>query len=308
MPVGESDKGFGAGKGQIYYTIHGSATYINWSHEALGNEPFSHSGSLNTYLIRPGVLYGLSNKWNLIVHSTLGVREMDWKRPEASIHHRDETTLSDFINAQGSVLGDTRLILRYIIQNTGMGKGFRIYAGPGITIPSKSVLISDPFFLEGDEQKEHRHFSLSNGTYNSVMEGQVYYRRNENPVFIGGFFLFEKPLAESEFGFLPSKITTLSFSASFMNFDQRESSMDYGISLVHASQGYWNSLPAPNSKSLTIIPSIGYLFNTSFGGVSINLQKPIYISGAFASNEGDIEQRSVIWQLSSSLRFLPTSN
>ena len=157
-------------------------------------------------------------------------------------------------------------------------------------------------------EKEHRHFSLSNGTYNGIIESQIFYRRIENPVFIGGFIFIEKPISESDFGYLPSTVTTISLSTSFMNFDQRESSIDYGLSLVHASQGYWNNLPAPNSKSLTVIPSIGYLFNSILGGISINLQKPLYISGAYASNEGDMEQTSSVWQLSFSMRFLTRSN
>ena len=147
-----------------------------------------------------------------------------------------------------------------------------------------------------------------NGTYNGIIESQIFYRRIENPVFIGGFIFIEKPISESDFGYLPSTITTISLSTSFMNFDQRESSIDYGLSLVHVSQSYWNNLPTPNSKSLTIIPNIGYLFNSIIGGVSFNIQKPFYISGAFASNEGDIEQTSSIWQLSFSVRFMPRSN
>ena len=233
---------------------------------------------------------------------------MNWHGSQESIHHRDETSLTNYINAQGSVLGDSKLIFRYLMKNTESGKGFRIFSGYGITIPSKSVLTSDPFFLEGHEQKEHRHFSLSNGTYNGIIESQIYYRRNTNPVFIGGFIFFEKPFKESAFGYLPSSLTTVSFSCTFMNFDQRESSIDYGLSFVHASQGYWNNLPAPNSKSLTVIPSIGYLFNSVLGGISVNLQKPFYISGAIASNEGDIEQTSSVWRLSFSIRFLTRSN
>jgi len=308
LPVGESNKGFGAEKGKIYYLIKGSLAYINWWHETLGNEQFDHSGLLNTYFVRPGFIYGLSDKLNIYINSTLGIRQMYWGGEKESIHHRDETSLTDYINAHGSILGDSRLIFRYIIKNTGTGKGFRLITGSGITIPSRSVLTSDPFFLEGDELKEHRHFSLSNGTYNGVFESQIYYRRNQNPVFVGGFIFFEKPLTESEFGYLPSTVLTLSLSTSFMNFDQKESSIDYGLSLVYASQSYWNNLPAPNSKSLTVIPSIGYLFNSIIGGVSFNIQKPFYISGAFASNEGDIEQTSSIWQLSFSVRFMPRSN
>ena len=84
-------------------------------------------------------------------------------------------------------MGDSRLILRHLIKNSGTGKGFRVYTGYGVTIPSKSVLTSDPFFIDVNEQKEHRHFILSNGTYNGIIESQIFYRRIENPVFIGGF-------------------------------------------------------------------------------------------------------------------------
>ena len=304
MPVGESNKGFSAGDNQVYFLLKGGVTYIDWWHESVEQEPFDHIGTLTTYFVRPGLIYGLSNKVNIYLNTTIGVRQMHWDAEEESIHHRDETTLSNYINAQGSMLGDSRLILRYLIKNSGSGKGFRIYTGSGITIPSKSVLTSDPFFLNGGDEKEHRHFSMSNGTYNAIIENQIYYRRNRNPVFLGGFIFFEKPLSESLYGYLPSTITTLSLSASSMNFDQKESSIDYGISFVSVSQSYWNNLPTPNSKSLTVIPSIGYLFNSSIGGISINLNKPFYISGAFASNEGDIEQTSSVWRISFSIRFL----
>jgi len=63
-------------------------------------------------------------------------------------------------------------------------------------------------------------------------------------------------------------------------------------------------LPETNSESLVLSPSIGYLFNTRFGAVALNLQKPFMIFGAFVQNEGDIEQRSDVWQISLALRFL----
>ena len=261
MPVGEASKGFSAEKGKAYYLITGNLNYTDWWHEALGNEQFDHSGLLNTYFVRPGFIYGLSDKLNIYIHSTLGIRQMYWGGKKESIHHRDETSLTDYGNAQGSILGDSRLIFRSIIKNTDTGKGFRIYTGYGVTIPSKSVLTSDPFFLDDNEQKKHRHFSLSNGTYNGIIESQIFYRRIDNPVFIGGFMFIAKPISESAFGYLPSTVSTISLSTSFMNFDQRESSIDYGLSLVYASQGYCNNIPVTNSKSLKVIPSIGYLFN-----------------------------------------------
>ena len=307
MPVGESDKGIGALKNQFYYGIQSHFTYIDWWHDPIGKEPFDHSGSLNTFIIRPSILYGISDKWNLMVSSTLGLRMMNWNVSDASIHHRTETSLSEFDNANGSVLGDSKIILRYLVKNTGMQNGFRIYTGGGLTIPSNSVLTSDPYFLNSNTPTKHRHFSLSNGTYNYIFENQVYYKRNINPTFYGGFLVIEKPFTKSEYGYLPPTTTSLSLSAIYKRFDNIDSSIGYGINILQTSQGYWNGIPAPNTKSTTVSPSITYLFSTKFGAVALNLQKPIFISGTFASNEGDIKQGSSVWQSSISLRFIPST-
>tara|TARA_A100000164_G_scaffold258489_1_gene230500 strand:+ start:213 stop:1133 length:921 start_codon:yes stop_codon:yes gene_type:complete len=302
LPVGESDKGFGAGKSQTYYTIQTSVAFIDWWHEPVDAETFDHKGILGTYFIRPGFVHGLTNNLNLSFATTIGMRQMVWQRDNLSIHHRDETTISNFTNANGGILGDSNLLLRYLLKNTNSGQGFKLFVGSGITIPSKSVLTSDPFFLQGEKHKDHRHFSLSNGTYNAIIENQIYYRRIRNPVFVGGYIYMERPISENKFGFLPSTVTTLSFSASFMNFDQRMSSIDFGLSTIHTTKSYWNELPSPNSESITIVPSVGYLFNSFLGAVSVNIQKPIILSGAFGGNEGFIDQRSAIWRLSLSLR------
>ena len=307
MPVGESDKGIGALKKQFYYGIQSHFTYLDWWHDPIGKEIFDHSGSLNTFLIRPSILYGISDKWNLMVTSTLGLRMMNWNVSDASIHHRTETSLSEFDNANGSVLGDSKIILRYLVKNTGMQNGFRIYTGGGLTIPSNSVLTSDPYFLNSNTPTKHRHFSLSNGTYNYIFESQVYYKRNINPTFYGGFLVIEKPFTKSEYGYLPPTTTSLSLSAIYKRFDNIDSSIGYGINILQTSQGYWNGIPAPNTKSTTVSPSITYLFSTKFGAVALNLQKPIFISGTFASNEGDIKQGSSVWQLSISFRFIPST-
>jgi hypothetical protein len=307
LPVGESDKGIGALKKQFYYGIQSHFTYLDWWHDPIGKEIFDHSGSLNTFLIRPSILYGISDKWNLMVTSTLGLRMMNWNVSDASIHHRTETSLSEFDNANGSVLGDSKIILRYLVKNTGMQNGFRIYTGGGLTIPSNSVLTSDPYFLNSNTPTKHRHFSLSNGTYNYIFENQVYYKRNINPTFYGGFLIIEKPFTKSEYGYLPPTTTSLSLSAIYKRFDNIDSSIGYGINILQTSQGYWNGIPAPNTKSTTVSPSITYLFSTKFGAVALNLQKPIFISGTFASNEGDIKQGSSVWQLSISLRFIPST-
>lgn len=302
MPVGETDKGFGAEKGAFYYGIQSHYTYIDWWHDPVKREPFKHSGSLNTFIVRPSIVYGISKKINLTLSSTLGIRRMKWKEANSSIHHRTEASSSDFNNAHGGILGDSKVILRYLLKNTGLGNGLRIYGGGGFTIPSNNQLTSDPFFLNGDEVKEHRHFSLSNGTYNYNIEAQVYYKQNVNPTFYGGFFILEKPIAESKYGFLPPTNINLVLSMIYKRFDNIDSSIGYGINILHTSQGYWNNFEAPNTKSTSISPSISFLFGTRIGAIALNLQKPIFLDGAFASNEGDMEQGSNIWQFSISLR------
>jgi len=230
---------------------------------------------------------------------------MDWKEPDVSIHHRTESSSSDFHNANGGILGDSKIMIRYLVKNQGMGSGFRIYTGGGITIPSNNQLTSDPYFLNNDEVKEHRHFSLSNGTYNYNFETQVYYKKPTNPTFLGGFINLEKPFMESKYGYLPPTNLNIALSMIYKRFDSIDSSIGYGFNLLHTGQGYWNDIPAPNTKSTSISPSISYLFGTKFGAIALNIQKPIFIDGAFASNEGDISQGSNVWQFTISLRGMP---
>ena len=306
MPVGESDKGFGAEKGQLYYGIQSHYTSIDWWHDPVKGEPFKHSGSLNTFILRPSVVYGISNKYNLTLSSTLGIRSMNWNQSNVSIHHRTESSSSDFHNANGGILGDSKVMIRYLIKNQGVGTGFRIYSGGGITIPSNNQLTSDPYFLNNDEVKEHRHFSLSNGTYNYNIETQIYYKRLTNPTFLGGFIILERPFSESKYGYLPPVNLNIALSMIYKRFDNIDSSMGYGLNILQTGQGYWNGIPAPNTKSTSISPSISFLFGSRFGAIALNLQKPIFIDGAFTSNEGDMDQGSNIWRFSISLRGMPS--
>ena len=305
MPVGESDKGVGADKGQIYFGLQSSYTYIDWWHEALDGENFDHKGTLNTISIRPTMLYGITNKWNLSFTPTIGVRSMNWGLNKTSNHHRSENTLSKFKNANSSILGDSRLLIRYLFINSGLGNGYRLYGGAGLTIPSKSVLTSDPFFLNDEPHEEHRHFSLSNGTYNYIIESQFYYKRNMNPVFIGGFIQIENPIQESEYGFLSPKTINLTLSAINKRFDNKDSSLGYGATLLINGKGYWNGKVAPNTEAIVLSPSITYLDGMDFGALAINIQKPIFLVGAFSGNEGDLKQKIGAWQIGLSFRFVP---
>ena len=119
MPGGNSDKGLGAKKNEVYLSIENSTQYIDWWHEQIGKEEFDHSGSLLSVIFRPGVIYGLSDRINLSFNTTLGIRSMNWFGTNQSKHHRDEYTNSDFSNANGGIMGDSKIVLRYLHKNTG---------------------------------------------------------------------------------------------------------------------------------------------------------------------------------------------
>ena len=276
--------------------------FIDWWHDPVEGEPFKHSGLLNTYLVRPSIIYGASDRINLMASTSIGVRSMVWNGGKNSVHHRTESTLTDFKNAEPGMLGDTQLIVRYLAKNDGSGEGSRVILGGGISVPSKSQLTADPFFLNGEEKGEHRHFSMSSGTYKYILESQMFFKQPVNPVFYGGFIMYERALKESEHGYLPPPLLNASLSATFKRFDAMDSSIGYGLGLLQSGKGYWNGKEEPNSESLSLIPSVSFLVNSRFGALSFNLQKPVFIKGAFITNEGDIKQGSNIWQFAISLR------
>jgi len=276
--------------------------FIDWWHDPVEGEPFKHSGLLNTYLIRPSIIYGVSDKFNIMASTAIGMRSMIWTGSKTSVHHRTESTLTNFKNAEPGMLGDTQLLIRYLAKNDGLGEGSRVILGGGLSVPSKSQLTADPFFLNGEEKGEHRHFSMSSGTYKYVLESQIFFKQPANPVFYGGFITFERALKESEHGYLPPSLLNASLSTTFKRFDAMDSSIGYGLGLLQSGKGYWNGKEEPNSESLSLIPSVSFLVNSRFGALSFNLQKPVFIKGVFITNEGDIKQGSNIWQFAISLR------
>ena len=183
-----------------------------------------------------------------------------------------------------------------------MGEGLRVILGGGLSVPSKSVLTSDPFFLNGEEKTDHRHFSLSTGSYKYIIESQLFIKRPANPVFYGGFVIYEHPVSENEHNYLPPPLLNISLSATFKRFDKWDSSVGYGAGILQSGNGYWNGIREPNSKSLSIAPTISYLVNSSGGAFAFNISKPFFFEGSFSSNEGDIGQGSNIWQFTVSFR------
>ena len=227
---------------------------------------------------------------------------MVWDQKGKSIHHRSESTFEDFNNANPGWLGDSKIILRYLARNDGIGEGLRVIYGGGLSIPSNSVLTSDPFFLNGDEKTDHRHFSLSTGSYKYIIESQLFFKQSDNPVFYGGFLTYEHPIAENKYNYIPPPLLNISLSTTFKRFDERDSSIGYGIAIMQSGQGYWNEIKEPNSKSLSVAPTLSYLVNSRFGALSLNISKPLFLKGSFYSSEGNLGQGSNIWQFTVSLR------
>jgi hypothetical protein len=228
---------------------------------------------------------------------------MTWKVPnETTIHHRDEGSESGFDNAIGGYLGDSRIIARFLALNAGKGPGLRLFLGGGIGIPSKNSLIPDPFFLNGDEVKPHRHFSMSEGIYKAIFEAQFFVKRIKNPVFVGGTFSIEQPLGESEYGYKGSRLVDFSFTAFSKKIKIINGSIGGNIMVRNTSEAYWNGTPAPNSISTLVIPGIGGLWSLGFATLSVNVQKPIFIDGAFSGGDGDSNEKTDSWQISIGMR------
>ena len=95
MPGGNTDKGLGAKKNEIYLSLQNSTQYIDWWHEPVPGEDFDHEGSLFSFILHPGVIYGLSNKINIYASTAFGIRTMDWFGTNHSVHHRDEDSNKD---------------------------------------------------------------------------------------------------------------------------------------------------------------------------------------------------------------------
>ena len=278
--------------------------FIDWAHYD-SNDGFDHAGTLSATVFTPNITIGLNDWWNITFSQVLGKRVMAWGvAGESTIHHRDEGSDTDFVNnngdiqANGGLLGDSRIMLRFLALNAGKGPGLRLFLGGGIGIPSKNTLTKSPFLPE----VEHRHFSMSEGIYKAIFETQFFVKRMTNPVFAGGTFSIEQPLAESEYGYKGSRLVDFSLTAYSKKIKFINGSLGGNIMFRNTSEAYWNGNIAPNSKSIIVIPGIGGLWSLGFATLSVNLQQPIFIAGAFSGGDGNANEKTDTWQISIGMR------
>jgi len=273
--------------------------FIDWAHEKIAGEDFEHKGTLSSTVINPNITIGLNDWWNITYLQVIGKRVMAWGvKDSISIHHRDEGSDSAFDNAVGGILGDSKIILRFLALNAGKGSGLRLFFGTGISIPSKNVLTKSPFIPD----VQHRHFSMSEGVYKALVETQFFVKRKKNPVFAGGTFSIEQPLGESEYGYEGSRLIDFSLTAFSKKTKLTNGSIGGNIMFRNTSEAYWNGIKAPNSKSTIVIPGIGGLWSLGFATLSVNLQRPIFIDGSASGSEEGLKEETDIWQISIGMR------
>ena len=301
------------------FSMNGNFQYIDWSHDPVGDEPFNHFGTMETYIVSPGATIGLTEYINFSYNQILGIRSMHWGPNDESKHHRQETSLTDYINdkgfsqAIGGLFGDARFKIRYLYKNAGMKEGRRIYFGLGMLVPSKNVLTESPFLVEEDDWPEdnedwtgqHRHFSLSDGSYKGLLEFQLFNKRQINPIFYGLIGNIETPLSESKYEFMPG--TSYSLIASLLynnskhdpekNFSFTPIGFSFGLSFAGLTEASWHGIPTPNSKSQILVPSIGAIWKLGEGSMSLSLQKPIFISGVIQSDDDPLNNKANAFEI-----------
>lgn len=311
MPVGNSDKGVGLSAGDIMVSSDFFYQFIDWRHDQIdASEPYGHEGTLSTTIISPNITIGLSDWWNLSFQQIVGTRHMGWELDETSVHHREEHSHSNFLNAIGGYLGDSRLMLRYLASNTGRGQGSRLFFGLGYVIPSKNTLSQSPFLKDEDESSDtygeyfiHRHFSMSPGVKKIIFETQYYYKKIKNPVFLGGSFKIEEPLSENEHGFSGSRLTELSFSLLFNKNNFMNTPYGLSILILHENEAFWDDIPSPNSESIIITPSMSLFWNSNFANLSLGIQLPFFLNPVMSeSGESNLNAEAKAFQISLSMR------
>jgi len=203
-----------------------SYEYLDWQHGNIG-EGYPHSGLLNSYIVNPALTIGLSDYFNFTISKGIGTRIMDYNEVPGvnpTPHHRDEGSESNFSNSNGGWFGDTRLLLRYLILNDGM-QGNRLFIGTGLTIPSKYRLTESPFNKNEDgTYPEHRHFAMSEGTYQWLGELQFFRKLTPPIIFWGVSTSIAYPIVESKEGFLSP--TRFDFSLTFFHHCLVDNSID----------------------------------------------------------------------------------
>ena len=111
----------------VNYFLDLNYQFIDWQHDPTLDEEFHHLGTLSATVLSPSITVGLTDWWNISLSQVLGKRYMVWGADTTSKHHRNEGSETNFNNAIGGYLGDSRILVRYLLLNAGRGPGPRCY-------------------------------------------------------------------------------------------------------------------------------------------------------------------------------------
>ena len=109
------------------------------------------------------------------------------------------------------------------------------------------------------------------------------------------------PIEDSKYGFKPGNSYALVLSSIFGGSSKSKFlPIGYilGLALLKSEMAYWNDLEAPNSESIVIAPSIGCMWSTFLGGISLNIRKPYLFSGAIGVLENELDNKADMIEIS----------
>ena len=275
---------------------------IDWWHEALlPDVTFEHDGLLYSHVMNPALTIGLSDYVNATLSQVIGSRTMEYKSANTP-HHRNEGSDTDFNNAVGGLLGDTKFFFRYLVLNDGM-KGNRFFIGTGFSIPSKNTLTISPYLKNDDESfPVHRHFSMSEGAYKWSGELQFFRKLHPPIIFWGGSATITVPIKENEYGFLPSTYADLSFNILTKKIKIINASLGMYIQWKYSSYSKWDGVESSNSESSILVPGFGFIWTKNSMGYSINMLFPQLLTGDLAGIESETRQEVTAVQISLGFR------
>ena len=289
-------------------SIDSSYELLDWSHSPVSNENYSHFGTLTSYVLNPSLTIGLSDYLNLTISKTIGTRIMNYEEVSGvnpTPHHRDEGTDTDFLDqANGGLLGDTRLLLRYLILNDGM-KGTRFFIGTGLTIPSQARLTKSPFIKNNDDSyDDHRHFAMSEGNYQWMGELQFFRKLSPPVIFWGISTSFSYPIAENNEGFLAPVKVDLSFTLLTKKIKLINASLGMYIQYKYSGHSAWNGLKDKNSEGKVFTPGFGIIWTTKNKlGLAINFLYPNLLENYnLSAIESNVDSNVNSFQISMGIR------
>ncbi len=281
---------------------------LDWEHSPIGNEDYWHRGLLESYVITPALTIGLSDYFNLTIAQSIGVRIMNYDEVDEvdvqTSHHRDEGSNTDYNNANGGVLGDLKLLLRYLVLNDGM-QGNRLFLGSGLIIPSESRLTKSPFIKDSNGNYDnHRHFAMSEGTYQWIGELQFFRKLTPPIIFWGASSVITIPLKENSEGYLSPLRLDLSLSFLTQKIKLINASLGLYIQYRYSGPEQWDGKIQKNSEGHVFTPGIGLIWATKNKlGLSMNMLFPQLIANSnLSAIESDVTNHLTAYQITLGLR------